>query len=59
VKQNDKGFGSKISFRTFGYCFGWIEGSDSFSKYTQNHMVIDLLIQGAGAGSAVTARGVF
>jgi hypothetical protein len=38
-----KEFRSKISFRTFGYCLGGLKGSDS-SKYTQNHMVIDLLL---------------
>jgi hypothetical protein len=33
-----KDFGSKISFRTFGYCFGGLKGSDSFFEiYTESY----------------------
>jgi aspartokinase/homoserine dehydrogenase 1 len=46
---------------TFGYRFRWIEKIDSF--FGNLHPIIygdrPIVIQGAGAGSAVTARGVF
>lgn len=39
---------------------GQIKGSDSiFEIYTESYAVQPLVIQGAGAGAAVTARGVF
>jgi hypothetical protein len=55
--QHDKGIRSKIS-RTFDTALGGLKGSDSSSKYTQNHM-IDLLLYKELDGSAVTAREAF
>jgi hypothetical protein len=43
-----KDFGSKTSFRTFGYCFRWIERSDSFFEiYTESYGDRPIVIQGA------------
>jgi aspartokinase/homoserine dehydrogenase 1 len=56
--QNDKGNLSKISFGAIRYGIGRI-GSDSFFEiYTESYGDRPIVIQGAGAGSAVTARGV-
>jgi len=39
---------------------GQVKGSDSLIEiYTESYGVNPLVIQGAGAGAAVTARGVF
>jgi homoserine dehydrogenase len=55
-----RNFRSKISFRTFDTALGGLKGSDSFFEiYTESYGDRPIVIQGAGAGSAVTARGVF
>jgi homoserine dehydrogenase len=57
--QHDKGILEVKLVSTFGYCFGWLKGSDSFFEiYTESYGDRPIVIQGAGAGSAVTARGV-
>ncbi|WP_348799774.1 bifunctional aspartate kinase/homoserine dehydrogenase I [Flavobacterium adhaerens] len=59
--QNDKGnLEVKLVSVPKGTALGGLKGSDSFFEiYTESYGDRPIVIQGAGAGSAVTARGVF
>ena len=59
--QNDKGnLEVKLVSVPKDTAFGGLKGSDSFFEiYTESYGDRPIVIQGAGAGSAVTARGVF
>ena len=59
--QNDKGnLEVKLVSVPSDTALGGLKGSDSFFEiYTESYGDRPIVIQGAGAGSAVTARGVF
>ncbi|WP_418264018.1 bifunctional aspartate kinase/homoserine dehydrogenase I [Flavobacterium faecale] len=59
--QNDKGnLEVKLVSVPMDTALGGLKGSDSFFEiYTESYGDRPIVIQGAGAGSAVTARGVF
>ncbi|MFV8362776.1 bifunctional aspartate kinase/homoserine dehydrogenase I [Flavobacterium sp. ZT3P35] len=59
--QNDKGnLEVKLVSAPSDTALGGLKGSDSFFEiYTESYGDRPIVIQGAGAGSAVTARGVF
>ncbi|MBC5863712.1 bifunctional aspartate kinase/homoserine dehydrogenase I [Flavobacterium turcicum] len=59
--QNDKGnLEVKLVSVPLDTALGGLKGSDSFFEiYTESYGDRPIVIQGAGAGSAVTARGVF
>jgi aspartokinase/homoserine dehydrogenase 1 len=59
--QNDKGvLEVKLVSVPSDSALGGLKGSDSFFEiYTESYGDRPIVIQGAGAGSAVTARGVF
>ncbi|KRD10929.1 homoserine dehydrogenase [Flavobacterium sp. Root901] len=59
--QNDKGnLEVKLVSVSSDTALGGLKGSDSFFEiYTESYGDRPIVIQGAGAGSAVTARGVF
>ncbi|MBD0724156.1 bifunctional aspartate kinase/homoserine dehydrogenase I [Flavobacterium sp. L1I52] len=59
--QNDKGILEvKLVSVSSDTALGGLKGSDSFFEiYTESYGDRPIVIQGAGAGSAVTARGVF
>ena len=59
--QNDKGnLEVKLVSVPNDTALGGLKGSDSFFEiYTESYGDRPIVIQGAGAGSAVTARGVF
>jgi aspartokinase/homoserine dehydrogenase 1 len=55
--QNDKGNLKLVSVPS-DTALGGLEGSILSSKFTESYGDRPIVIQGAGAGSAVTARGV-